>query len=101
MIAAIMDPPSAAELADPATARIWKAAQDFEAMALGEMLKPMFDTVDLSDQPLGGGTGEATWRPMLTQEYAKTMERHGGIGLAAPVFHEMLRMQEQGGGKRR
>jgi hypothetical protein len=35
-----------------------KAAQDFEAMALGEMLQPMFSTVDTSKGLFGGGKGE-------------------------------------------
>ena len=41
-----------------------------------------------------GGNGEATWRPMLTQEIAKQIAATGGIGLAAPVFRQMLQMQE-------
>jgi Rod binding domain-containing protein len=87
--------PSAAELANPATAKTWKAAQDFEAMALGTMLAPMFDTVDPSKGILGGGAGEASWRPMLTQELAKSVAAHGGLGIAPPVFRQMLHMQEQ------
>jgi len=93
-ILAPTNPPTASELATPATARAWKAAQDFEAMALGQFLAPMFETVDTSKNPLSGGTGEQTWRGMLTQEMGKHMARHGGIGLAVPVFRQMLRMQE-------
>ncbi|MBV9813520.1 MAG: rod-binding protein [Acetobacteraceae bacterium] len=92
----VSSPPTAAELSDPRTARIWKVAQDFEAMALGEMLKPMFKSVDTSQDPFGGGNAEATWRPMLIEEYAKGMERRGGIGLAAPVFRQLLHNQEHG-----
>jgi Rod binding domain-containing protein len=87
-------PPTAAELADPATARVWKTAKDFEATALGQMLAPMFNTVDSAQGLFGGGDGEAAWRPMLTQELAKTIATHGGLGIAVPVFHQMLRMQE-------
>lgn len=87
--------PTAAELAAPPTARIWKAARDFEAMALGALLAPIFDTVDTSKSPFGGGDGEAAWKPMLTQELARHVADHGGLGLAAPVFRQMLRMQEQ------
>lgn len=87
-------PPDAAALARPGVAKTWKAAQDFEAMALGQMLAPMFDTVDSARGPFGGGDGEATWRPMLTQELAKRLSAHGGLGLAVPVFHQMLQMQE-------
>jgi Rod binding domain-containing protein len=86
--------PSAAELADPAKANLWKSAQDFEAMTLGALLQPMFDTVDTAHGLFGGGDGEATWRPMLTQEIAKTMTQAGGLGLAMPVYRQMLQAQE-------
>ena len=75
-------------------AKLHKAATAFEAMALGEMLKPMFDTVDLSKTGFGGGEAEATWKPMLISEMAKKIAAGGGVGLAAPVFKEMLRLQE-------
>ena len=88
-------PPTAAELADPARARAWKAAQDFEAMALGALLAPMFQTVDVAHGAFGGGDAEATWRPMLTQEIAASVSRHGGLGLAAPVYRQMLALQER------
>ncbi len=87
-------PPTASELADPARARIWKAAQDFEAMALGQLLQPMFDTLDASGGAFGGGEAEATWRPMLTQQLAADLAHSGGLGLAAPVYRQMLRLQE-------
>ncbi len=86
--------PDAAALADPQTAKIWKAAQDFEAMALGALLAPMFETVDFSKGKFGGGDGEKAWQPMLTQELAKHMAGHGGLGLAVPVYRQMLHMQE-------
>ena len=87
-------PPDAAMLAQPNAAKAWHAAQDFEAMAIGQLLAPMFDTVDTAHGAFGGGDGEATWRPMLTEAMAKQMAAHGGIGLAVPVFQQMLRMQE-------
>jgi len=87
-------PPDAAMLAQPAVAKAWHAAQDFEAMAIGQLLAPMFDTVDSAHGAFGGGDGEATWRPMLTEAMAKQMAAHGGIGLAVPVFQQMLLMQE-------
>jgi Rod binding domain-containing protein len=75
--------------------RLWQAAKDFEAMALGELLRPMFSTVDSAHSAFGGGEAEATWQPMLVDAIAKQMAAHGGIGLAAPVFNAMLRAQEQ------
>jgi Rod binding domain-containing protein len=86
--------PDAATLGSPAMRRLWQTARNFEAMALGEMLAPMFDSVDNAHGLFGGGNGEATWRPMLTQEIAKQIAATGGIGLAAPVFRQMLQMQE-------
>jgi Rod binding domain-containing protein len=75
-------------------AKARKAATDFEAMAIGQFLAPMFDTVDMTDNPFSGGAAEQTWRPMLTQELAKHIAAAGGLGLARPILNEMLRMQE-------
>jgi Rod binding domain-containing protein len=72
----------------------WKAAQNFEAMTLNEFLKPMFDTVDLSKSPLGGGEAEQQWKPMLIDALAKQITAAGGIGLARPVFTQIIHMQE-------
>ncbi len=78
--------------ADPA--KLWQTARDFEAMALGAFLKPMFETVNDKDNLFGGGEAEKTWKPMLVDEIAKQIARSGGLGLAAPVHDAMLRMQE-------
>ena len=75
-------------------AKTRQAAQDFEAMALGEMLQPMFKTVDTSKGLFGGGQGEATWKPMMVDEMAKTIAKNGGIGIANSVMKELLRIQE-------
>jgi Rod binding domain-containing protein len=78
---------------DPA--RIAKAAEDFTAVALGEMLKPMFEGTDHSDELFGGGEGEKTWRPMMIDEIAKAIAHQGGLGLNGPVAQAMLQMQEK------
>ena len=93
--APMTEAPEAASL--PADPRVWKAAQDFEAMAIGQFLQPMFSTVDTSQGLFGGGAGEQTFRPMLITEMAKGIEQRGGIGLAAPVYDQMLKMQEKHG----
>ena len=79
--------------------KIWKTATDFESMAVGEMLQPMFDTIDTSKGFFGGGVGESSFRPMLTTEMSKQIEKSGGLGLAPAVYHQMLEMQEKGSGK--
>jgi flagellar protein FlgJ len=78
--------------ADPA--KLWKTARDFEAMALGEFLRPMFETVNDKENLFGGGEAEKTWKPMLVDEIAKQIAAAGGLGLATPIHDAMLRMQE-------
>ena len=79
----------------PANApKLHQAAEDFAAVALGEMLSPMFDTVDSAKGLFGGGAGEEAFKPMLVSEMAKTIAHSGGLGLVEPVYQQMLRMQE-------
>ncbi len=85
--------PPAATTAAP-DAKVWKAAQDFEAMAIGQLLEPMFATVDTSKSMFSGGAGEESFKPMLTTEMAKEVEAHGGLGLADGIYQQMLKMQE-------
>jgi peptidoglycan hydrolase FlgJ len=89
--------PADSTLPPERTARLRKAAQDFEAMAIGQLLQPMFETVDTAHGAFGGGAGEEAWRPMLVDAIGKQMAANGGIGLAVPVFNAMLRAQEQHG----
>lgn len=89
-----MIPPITTTLAPAAVEKAWKAAQDFEALALNEFLKPMFSTIDLSKSTLGGGGGEAQWQPMMVDAVAKQIAHSGGLGIAQPVFVQMIHMQE-------
>ena len=91
-------PTAAATVVRPTTpqdpAKTWKAAKDFEAMALGAFLKPMFETVDSKKNLFSGGDAEKTWKPMMVDEIAKQMAAAGGLGLAGPIHDAMLHMQE-------
>ena len=71
-----------------------QAATAFEAMAIGAMLKPMFETLDTSGGPFGGGAGEAAWRPMLIETIGAQMAQHGGIGLADAIVRALMQAQE-------
>lgn len=75
--------------------RLRQAAREFEAMAIGELLKPMFETVDQSQGLFGGGAGEAAWKPILVEHMAKNISARGGVGLAEHVYQSLLRMQEE------
>lgn len=69
-----------------------KSAQDFEAMAITQMLQPMFEGIK-TDGLFGGGHGEAVMRGFLLNEYGKSIAAAGGIGLADNVYAEILKMQ--------
>lgn len=70
-----------------------QAAKDFEATFIAEMLKPMFDMVDVDSQ-FGGGKGEEVFRGMMVQEYGKMIAARGGVGIADQVQAELLKTQE-------
>lgn len=82
--------PSAAETAK--RAQIKATAQKFESSFMGVMLQQMFEGSD-TPAPFGGGPGEAQFKSFLTQAMADKMTANGGIGLAASVQREMLKMQ--------
>lgn len=75
------------------TQAIDQAAQEFEAVMLTAMLKPVFESIELPT-PYGGGTGERTWQGLLVEEYTKEIAAAGGIGITDQVRFELLRQQE-------
>lgn len=68
------------------------AAQDFEAMFLNNMFQQMSTGID-GDGPFGGSGSLKVWRSFLTDQYAKSFAKAGGIGIAADVYQELLRQQ--------
>jgi peptidoglycan hydrolase FlgJ len=74
---------------------VHRAARAFEAQALGQLLRPMFETVDTARGAFGGGAGEAQWRPMLVDAIAGALARTGGLGIAPAVARTLLLAQER------
>ena len=70
-----------------------KAAKDFEAVFIGQMVSAMFEGIK-SDGPFGGGYGEGVFRSLMIEHYSKTIAEQGGLGLADQVKREILRLQE-------
>ncbi len=70
-----------------------EAAEEFEAFFLSQFLNTMTSGLQ-TDGMFGGGESEKVFRSMLNEEYAKTISRQNGIGVADAVFREMLAMQE-------
>ncbi len=70
-----------------------KAARDFEAVFIGQMLQPMFAGIK-TDGIFGGGHAEEIFRSMLVEEMGKTIASSGGIGVADAVYRELVSIQE-------
>ncbi len=80
--------------AQPAAAEeLRRAAQEFEAVFLSEMLAPMFEGLDTEGLG-GGGMGEQIFRPMLVERYADAISRAGGVGIADAILRELMALQQ-------
>lgn len=75
------------------TRHLRKVAMDFEAVFIGEMLRPMFDGTE-PEGAFGGGPGEDVWKNMQIDEYGKAIAKNGGIGIADAVMAHLIRLQE-------
>lgn len=74
-------------------ARAKKSSEDFEAVFLNNMFQQMFTGVD-GEGPFGGAGASGVWRSFLTDEYAKSFAKSGGIGIADQVYSTLLAQQE-------
>ena len=93
-----VNPPAAGKLAAGSyTAggndRAHAAAQDFEAVFLNSMFQHMFTGID-GEGPFGGSGATGVWRSVLTDQYAKSIAKAGGIGIAAQVYKSLMAHQE-------
>jgi Rod binding domain-containing protein len=77
----------------PRNEDVRRAAEEFEAVFLGQMLAPMFEEIG-NDPLFGGGPGEQIYRAMLVEEYGRAIAKAGGLGIADAVQQELLSLQE-------
>jgi len=85
--------PSSFKGMDEATKRtqIDAKAKEYEQSFLSIMFGQMFEG---STRTLfGGGQGEEAFTGFLTDALAKSVEQHGGVGLAKSLSAEMLKLQ--------
>jgi Rod binding domain-containing protein len=73
-----------------------QASEDFEAVYLNTMFGQMFTAMD-GEGPFGGGKAVGIWRSLLTDEYAKSFAKKGGIGIASEVYRTLMAQQENRG----
>ena len=85
---------NASAISDKDMERINKTAEDFEAVFVTEMLRPMMNMVKV-DPEFGGGKGEEVFRDFTLNEYGKKMASQGGFGIATHVKDQLIRMQAQ------
>lgn len=69
-------------------------AQDFEALFLNSMFSQMTSGLK-GEGPYGDTTGTGVWRSMLTDEYAKSFSKAGGVGIADNVFRTLILQQAE------
>jgi len=69
------------------------AAEDFESVFLNNMLQTMFTGLE-NGGTWGSGEGAEAWQGLMINEYAQSITKAGGIGLADAVERELLALQE-------
>lgn len=85
-------------LGEPKTARelsAKRAADEFEAIFISQMLKSMSVGVK-TDGPFGGGQSEEIYKDLMNEELGKVMTSKGGIGMSDAIYREILKNQEVG-----
>jgi peptidoglycan hydrolase FlgJ len=92
-----LDPALKAKLAelDPKQAKaIASKSKEFETVFLENMLSHITHGTG-EEGPLGdNGTGGENYKAMMVNEYAKSISKSGGIGVANNVMRELIRLQE-------
>ncbi|HEV7369212.1 rod-binding protein [Arenibaculum sp.] len=74
-------------------AAVRRAAEDFEAQFLSQMLTHVFEQIEV-DPMFGGGDAEEMYRSLLVEQYGKQLVKAGGLGIADEVQKQLLSMQE-------
>ena len=83
----------APKLAGLAQAKAKTVSQDFEAVFLNSMFQQMFTGIS-GEGPFGGSGAGGVWRSFLSDEYAKSFAKAGGVGIADSVYRSLLAQQE-------
>ena len=85
--------PSGGSINAASKAKAKAASQDFEAVFLNSMFQQMFTGIQ-GEGPFGGDGATGVWRSFLTDEYAKSFAKSGGIGIADQVYRSLMAQQE-------
>lgn len=77
----------------PPTKDVDKAATDFEAMLLGQMLKSMWSTVQ-GPGLISGSREEGMYRDMLNEALSKEIADGQGIGIKEVIKRDLLKREK-------
>lgn len=81
-----------------AKAKAKKTADEFETVFLENFTQNIMGSSG-TEGPLGeNGTGGEIWRSMLTQEYARQLQKAGGIGLSDQILRDLIQVQAKASG---
>ena len=70
-----------------------KAAQEFEAVFINQLLESMSAGLSTEGE-FTGGPSEGVYRSLMNEQIAKSIAQRGGLGLADSVYHTILKLQE-------
>jgi flagellar protein FlgJ len=70
-----------------------KLAQDFEGVFAGQVVKVMMETAE-TRHDFTGGAGESMFRGLLAEQIGNQIAAKGGLGIAAAVEAQIIKMQE-------
>lgn len=85
--------PVQAPVATADRAKAEKAAKEFEAVLITQMMSEMFSGVS-TDGMFGGGQGEAMFRSLMLDQYGKDVVKQGGFGFSDSILRELTKIQE-------
>ncbi|MFP4153971.1 MAG: rod-binding protein [Alkalispirochaeta sp.] len=68
--------------------RLRTVAEDFEAIFIKQMLESMRSTLDPENRLVDTGMAGEIYEDMLYDEYAQTMAKSGGFGLADMIVNQ-------------
>lgn len=97
-VSSIATPPplSASMSLNPrADAQIARKAEEFEALFLAQMLKPMFESAKTPALFGGDGPEQDAYGSMMQDHYAAAIAARGGVGIADHVKDALIRLQSE------
>jgi flagellar protein FlgJ len=74
---------------NPENKKLYEAAQDFQAIFLGQMLSAMRKNLHKDSDMMYGGRTEEIFQDFLYDEYAKMMSKSPGFNLSDEIYKQL------------